>query len=146
MSVFVRNPIIEFRAPIAISQQRVALQGSWFEHVCKSEEISKMSPTMLFHLRLHTWPQQIKNHRATSCLDWCIELDNTNIQHYVILRFNSSLECYKNAVHSIEFNNFIDKILNSSSIVWTVHQAIEQSSRIQQAQPGVDSMVDGIGK
>ena len=146
MSVFARSPILEFRAPVAISQQRIALQGSWFEHVCESEHISKMSPTMLFHLRLHTWTQQIKNYRAISCLDWCIEHDQTNMQHYVILRFNSYLECYKNAVNSIEFNNFIDQILNSSSIVWSVYQAIEQSNRIQQAQPGVESVVDVIGK
>jgi len=146
MSVFARSPIIEFRAPVAISQQRIALQGSWSEHVCESEHISKMSPTMLFHLRLHTWTQQIKNYRARSCLDWCIEYDNTNLQHYVILKFDSSLECYKNAVNSIEFNNFIDQILNSSSIVWSVYQAIEQSSRIQQTHPGVGSDTDVIGK
>jgi len=146
MSVFVRNQIIEFIAPLAISENRIGLQGSWSKHISGTVNNLKMCPNMLFKLRLHTWIQQIKKDSANACLDWVIEREDKTMQHYVILRFDTSISCYQKSIESSKFNEFIDQILNSSTIIWSVFQAIEQSCKIQQAQPGVVSVVGDIGK
>ena len=146
MSVFVKKTLLEFIAPIAISKQRVGIQGSWSKYQSEPEHVNKMSPNMLFHLRLHTWQQKIKENKANVSLDWQIERDNTNMQHYVILRFDNSLSCFKNSIDNIKFNQYIDSILNSSTIMWSVYEAIEKSCKIQHIQPGDDSVEGVIGK
>ena len=109
MSVFVRNKIIEFIAPIAISKNRIGLQGSWSKHIPRTEHNSKMSSNVLFQLRLHTWIQQIKKNSANACLDWIIEREDATMQHYVVLRFDTSLSCYQNSTESTKFNEYIDQ-------------------------------------
>jgi len=145
MSVFIQKSLVEFIAPIAISQRKVGIQGSWSNYKSEPEHVTKMSPNILFHLRLHTWEQKVKNHSSNACIDWQIERENATMQHYVILRFDNSLSCFKNSIENIKFKQYIDDILNSSTIIWSVFQSIEQSCRIQQAQPGEGSTLGDMG-
>ena len=127
MSVFTQRHMTEFYAPLSIGQTKVALQGSWSDHSSDSTHDLKFSGDHLFHLRLHTWIQQLKNTTAETCLDWCIKREATMMVHYVIVRFNSNLPCFRQCLHSTEFNTFIDQVLNSNAMIWSVYTSIHQS-------------------
>jgi hypothetical protein len=156
MSVFTQRHMTEFYAPLSIDQTKVALHGSWSDHSADSTHDLKFSGDHLFHLRLHTWIQQLKNTTAETCLDWCIKREGTAMVHYVIVRFNSNLPCFRQCINSTEFNTFIGQVLNSNAMIWSVCTSIHQScsrhvvarhvvardhrETVQQLQPGEGSV------
>ena len=57
MSVFVHRSLVEFRAPLSISESKISVSGSWSSYTSPPIPSIHIHPSYLFHMRLHTWRQ-----------------------------------------------------------------------------------------
>jgi len=130
MSVFVHRSLVEFRAPLSISDNKISVSGSWSSYTSPSIPSLHIHPSYLFHMRLHTWRQTIDNDSANACLDWCIDKNGQTLTHYVVLRFDSSQPSFRASVDNVELHAFIDSVLNTSSVVTRVSDAIDAACQL----------------
>lgn len=133
MSVFVHRSLVEFRAPLSISASKIAVSGSWSLYTSPSIPSLHLHPSYLFHMRLHTWQQTIDKDSANACLDWCIDKNDQTLTHYVVMRFDSRALSFRESVDNIELHAFIDSVLNLSSVVKRVSDAIDAACQLTSA-------------
>lgn len=133
MSVFVHRSLVEFRAPLSISESKISVSGSWSSYTSPPIPSIHIHPSYLFHMRLHTWRQTIDKDSANACLDWCIDKNDQTLTHYVVMRFDSTQPSFRESVDNVELHTFIDNVLNMSSVVKRVSDAIDAACQLTSA-------------
>ncbi len=118
MSVFTKDHITYYKAPLTVGKSLATMSGSW----TSAASIHNMDPHHLFQLRIHTWKQQFQSSITDICLDWVAQNNDGVLKHYIVLKFkdNSFSPCLQDET----FMKLIQQLLDDTPIIIQMYEVV----------------------
>ena len=131
MSVLSQRSVICFRAPVTAGRSIVSMTGSWERCPQRSLYEYRISPSLVSHIRLATWKQQMNHSIVDACLDWSCYNDEDGLVFVVDLVFVTPYSVTLADFDAI--NEKVQILLNKNKLI------LNAQTLFQQTHPGEGS-------